>query len=429
MPICAIYARVSDEMQAKGESVAHQVSFLREFARRKAQQGEEGWETPEDFIFCDEGITGTSMIKRPAVTTLLRQAKEKKFTVVLFKGISRFARDTVDALVMLRTLQAYGLRVISFEENYDSDKESAELIFTMHSAVAQYESEKIGIRVRVGNFEKARAGQWTGRVPDGYKLDASTKHLVLNPDRSELIRHIFDLAVQGVSLYRTAEQLNEEGRLTSEGRKWTSQKIYRILQNPVYKGDVIYGRRMRKLAPPRLDDPLTRRYQVIFHDDDDAVTASLEAHPGIVSRDVYQHVQLKLKKNKRIGRKGKARSLNGLLYCACGSVMTPKLSGAGVHYYRCLRSRHTDRECDQPYLRVDAVEKSVFDVLIRDLQLAEDVNQVGEATMLEQTLPFLMCEDSRNSPEGIELIHHLIKKVWVDDVKRPYELSVEYLWC
>ncbi len=429
MPICAIYARVSDEMQAKGESVAHQVSFLREFARRKAQQGDEVWETPDDYIFCDEGITGTSMIKRPAVTLLLQQAREKKFAVVLFKGISRFARDTVDALVMLRMLQAFGLRVISFEENYDSDKESAELIFTMHSAVAQYESEKIGIRVRLGNFEKARAGKWSGRVPDGYILDENSKRLVPNPDRANVIQWIFDLAAQHKSGYRIAQLLNEEGRLTAEKRHWTAQKIQRVLQNPVYTGDVVYGRRVRKLAPPLIEDPFLRRYQVIWNDDEDTVATSIDAHPGIVCRDVFAAVQHAHGKNEGSHRLGKPRMLNGRLFCSCGSVMRPKSSGAGVLYYRCPRSHRADSDCQQPYLRIDAVEKAVTNALLRDLRMAMDhsINKMEVVTLLT-AIEALRREEISHSPEGIELIRLLIQKVWIDDVNKPYELFVSYYW-
>jgi site-specific DNA recombinase len=100
--------------------------------------------------------------------------------VVLFKGISRFACDTVDALLMLRTLTACVVRVISMEENFDSRRDSAEFIFTIHSALAQAESEKTAIRVRVGASQKAKWGKWNGQPPDGYILNPNTKHLKID---------------------------------------------------------------------------------------------------------------------------------------------------------------------------------------------------------------------------------------------------------
>lgn len=415
MPVCAIYARVSDEMQAKGESVAHQVSFLREFARRKAQHGEQEWIAPDEFVFCDEGISGTTMIKRPAVQLLLMQARVGGFAVVLFKGISRFARDTVDALVMLRTLQAYGLRVISFEENYDSEKESAELIFTMHSAVAQYESEKIGIRVRVGNFEKARAGKWAGRVPDGYQLDPESKQLLVHLKRAEVIRQIFGYAQAGLGNYRIAQRLNEMGIVTSEGRTWTAVKVQRIIENPVYMGDVMYGRRIRKLVPPAPEEPFTRRYQVMWNSDTEAVACAQNVHPAIVSREVFSRVQKSPDQLMRQGRIGHPHGLTGLIFCACGEAMKVKNSGHHVTYFRCLGAGRIDRVCRQPYLRMDAVETAVQAALHRDL------TQIYDAAALEQ----VQNEHVLMSPE---VLHLLIKKVWVVDANQPYALAIAYHW-
>lgn len=425
MPICAIYARVSDEMQAKGESVAHQVSFLREFARRKAHRGEEEWVIPEAYVFCDEGISGTTMIKRPAVMSLLTRAREGRFSVVLFKGISRFARDTVDALVMLRTLQAYGLRVISFEENYDSDKDSAELIFTMHSAVAQYESEKIGIRVRVGNFEKARSGKWTGRVPDGYRLNPTTKTLLPDPARAEVIRRIFFYAQKGLGGYRIAERLNEEQVLTSTGKQWTALKVQRVIQNPVYAGDVFYGRRMKKLIPPHPDDPLSRHYQVVWNLDVDAVARAQDAHPALISREVFLEATQHFETHGQRGRIGKGRCLDGLVVCSCGMKMKVKANGKGTEYYACPSKKYRGSACGQPYLRVEAVEEAVREAVNGDVRKAAVALDTEDQVFLEGLLKSNGHGGDWLTPE---FVRHFVRKVWVLHVAMPYSLAIEYHW-
>ena len=369
MPVCAIYARVSDEEQARGESVAHQISFMREFARRRADEGSERWLTPDQYVFRDEGISGTSIIKRVAVQELIRNAKARNFDVVLFKGISRFARDTVDALVMLRTLQACGLRVISFEENFDSARDNAELIFTMHSAVAQYESEKIGIRVRLGNYEKAKQGKWCGITPDGYRLNRETKRLEVDPSRASVIRRIFELYEQGNGTLRIADTLNKEGYRTRAGVLWNFTTLRRMLRNPAYVGDVVYGARERTPAPPSDDNPLERRYRTVMTKDMDRVAIYRDAHEPIVGRSQWERVQDMIDGKKTPpGRKRHDYLLIGMLKCKCGASMTTKYNGRGTRYYRCARKFSRGQSvCDQAYIRADEIEPFVLDRVRSDV--------------------------------------------------------------
>ncbi|HEX3031187.1 MAG TPA: recombinase family protein, partial [Bacillota bacterium] len=110
----AIYARIS---LIGGDSVEHQIALLKEVIRARNLG-----EYEEEFIYQDVGISATkySIWTRPAMKLLLRDAGEGKFRTVIFKGISRFARSTQEALDVLDRLKAKGLRVLSYEENYDS---------------------------------------------------------------------------------------------------------------------------------------------------------------------------------------------------------------------------------------------------------------------------------------------------------------------
>lgn len=405
MPICAIYARVSDEEQTKGDSVDHQVSFMREFARRRSDEGPEKWVTPDQFVFRDEGISGTTIMKRGAVQELIRHAKVKKFDVVLFRGISRFARDTVDALVMLRTLQACGLRVISFEENFDSARDNAELIFTMHSAVAQYESEKIGIRVRLGNYEKARKGQWCGVTPDGYKLNKVTKKLEIDPSRAPVVQKIFELYAQGNGTLRVADRMNTEGYRTRVGALWQFTTIRRMLRNPAYAGDVVYGMRERMLAPPSDDNPLDRRYKTVMTTDMEQVAVCHDAHPAIVSRAIWERVQDLIDNRKTPpGRKKHDYLLIGMLKCKCGSSMTTKYNTRGTRYYRCAKKYSRGMHaCDQSYIRAEEIEETVLAQVRSDVML-----YLNEAKLRQYQLDHAPATE--NTGSQIEAIDRDIQK-------------------
>ncbi|GMA65304.1 recombinase family protein [Alicyclobacillus fastidiosus] len=402
MPTCAIYARVSDESQLKGESIEHQISFCQEIARRRSIETGEPWIVADALTYVDEGITGTSLVKRAEVQRLVRDARERKFDVVMFKGISRFARDTVDALVMLRTLLACGVRVVSIEENFDSQRDNAEFVFTIHSALAQAESEKTAVRVRMGAMQKAREGKWNGPAPDGYILNPETKRLEIDPTYAPVIREIFSLYVNGYGVRKVSSILNENGQRTKRGYLWTQRAIARILTNPVYVGDVAYGRRERKLVMPSEEDLLARRKMTIWTKNTEQVIVCRDAHPPIVDRETFDKAAvLMAKRRTNPGRSGDLQLLSkGLLKCRCGSSMVVHYNTRGTRYYRCASQAERGRGfCNQPFIRADDVEALILDRVRADV-----------ADVLQFKLEDIMYEPTSQIEEEIRGVRNQLDK-------------------
>lgn len=104
---CAIYARVSTEMDSQKESIINQVSYFTHYAEEK------GWSIYD--IYKDEGVSGTSLRKRSEMQRLLHDARNKRFDYVLIKSISRFARDNKDGFDMKRELDELGIGIIFIE--------------------------------------------------------------------------------------------------------------------------------------------------------------------------------------------------------------------------------------------------------------------------------------------------------------------------
>ncbi|MCL6599897.1 MAG: recombinase family protein [Alicyclobacillus macrosporangiidus] len=395
MPTCAIYARVSDESQVKGDSIEHQIAFCKEVARRRSLEGGEPWLTPDTLVYVDEGITGTSLVKREQVQRLIRDAREHKFDIVLFKGISRFARDTVDALLMLRTLLSCNVRVISMEENFDSHRDNAEFVFTIHSALAQAESEKTAIRVRMGATQKAKQGKWNGKAPDGYVLNPETKRLEIDPEFAPVIREVFALYLDGYGCRRIANILNERGIRTKQGKLWTQRNISRLLRNPAYVGDVAYGRRERKLAVPDEHDPLSLRKKTVWVSDPERVIVCRNAHPAIIDRETFSKVAVLIAKRRNMpGRTGKLHLLTkGLMRCRCGSSMTIKYNGRGTPYYRCVGQADKGRSfCGQRYIRAQDVEEAVLRRVKEDIAEVLRLDQVAVTYHPSQELDMRLRE-------------------------------------
>lgn len=97
----AIYIRVSTEDQVKEEySLEVQREYLQSFANR------EGFEVFK--IYQEDGISGYTT-DRPALKSLLKHAKEKKFVLVLVYKIDRFSRNLKDLLNLVDELSSYGV--------------------------------------------------------------------------------------------------------------------------------------------------------------------------------------------------------------------------------------------------------------------------------------------------------------------------------
>ena len=98
----AAYARVSTEQDAQQNSYEAQIEFYTNFIKN-----EPDW----DFvgIYADEGITGTSMKHREEFNRMVDDAMHGKIDLILTKSVSRFSRNTVDALTVTRNLRNAGV--------------------------------------------------------------------------------------------------------------------------------------------------------------------------------------------------------------------------------------------------------------------------------------------------------------------------------
>ncbi|HEX3031190.1 MAG TPA: recombinase family protein, partial [Bacillota bacterium] len=284
---------------------------------------------------------------------------------VIFKGISRFARSTQEALDVLDRLKAKGLRVLSYEENYDSVVENSNFMFTMHAAIAEYEAEKTGIRVRLGNKAKTQQGGWCGSPPDGYKL--VNKKLAVDETRSGIIQRIFHWYSEGQGSSKVAQQLNSMGVPSSEGHLWCSKTVRDILRNRAYMGTATYNktrqRRVRDYASPEEG----RKKWVRETNQDEEWVIVEDAHQAIIEKETFYRVQQIL--SQQSNRKTAPRAshlLTGLLFCAkCGKGMVCQKRTCGnrvYRYYICKTYHQYGRShCEQANIPGEDLEKAVID--------------------------------------------------------------------
>ena len=111
----AAYCRVSTDSEEQLNSYAAQKNYY-------TQKIEENPDWEMAGIFADEGITGTSMKKRAEFNRMIAACKRGRIDMILTKSASRFARNTVDCLKVIRTLKSRGIAVIFEKKDLWTEK-------------------------------------------------------------------------------------------------------------------------------------------------------------------------------------------------------------------------------------------------------------------------------------------------------------------
>lgn len=230
----AAYCRVSTGYESQQASFTTQKSFYQTMISERP-----GWRLVG--IYADKSLSGTSRIHRLEFNRMIADAKAGRIDYIVSKSISRFARNTVDTLCCIRELRNLSPCVgVYFEkENLDTLDASSELILTILSALAQEESRSISENIRWSIRKNFQAGipHINPRQVFGY-TQGEDGAWSIDPEKSKIVRLIFEKYTHGVSANKIAMELNQMGVVTQKGKKWRSDSILRILKNEKYIGDI-----------------------------------------------------------------------------------------------------------------------------------------------------------------------------------------------
>lgn len=136
----AAYARVSTMKDAQENSLKSQQEYFTEYIQRHP-----GWVFAG--MYADDGISGLSIRKRDGFNRMVADALDGKIDLILTKSLSRFARNTVDALTTIRSLKAAGVAVYFQKENINTMDSAGEFLITLMSSFAEEESRSISENV------------------------------------------------------------------------------------------------------------------------------------------------------------------------------------------------------------------------------------------------------------------------------------------
>ena len=392
-----VYVRVSTDDPRQTTSYELQKKYYEDFVIRHPQ-----WTLVD--IYADEGISGTSTRHRDQFNRMITACKAGKIDLIITKSVSRFARNVVDFLGMVRILSEHNPPIgVFFEaENIFSLNETSNMALSFQATMAEEES-----RNKSRSMETSLRMRLDHGLPLTPKLLGFTHNsegkLVPNPDTMHIPKLMFYMYLYGFSTQQIADALTALEKRTYLGNvKWSAAGVAASMRNERYCGDVYTRKRFtkdvlsHKTAKNRGERPISHYY---------------DEHEGIISRDDFIAVQHMLK-NSKYGNKSMLPELRvipeGLLK---GYVIINPRWGSfrEREYIRASASAYPTGEQNQNVALQFEVEAGDFDM--RGFEVVHtdlfDVHQTPHITFSNGKITFSTeCIRRMKSEFHVELLIH-----------------------
>ena len=259
MPLGAIYARKSTDQNIADEekSVTRQIELAAACAKQH------GFEVPQEHIYVDDAISGAEFDRRPGLMRLLNAIRPRApFSALFMADKDRLGREQFETNHILKQISLASVRIFEYQSGgHEVRLESPidKLIMSVSNFAAELERAKASQRTRDALQLKAQRGYVVGGAVFGYRNVPVLRegdrrsHVVreIKEDEAAAIRRIFEMVADGVGLKTIAVRLNKEGVRSPrprEGRhqSWAPSSVRSLLFNPLYKGEVIWGRTKKR---------------------------------------------------------------------------------------------------------------------------------------------------------------------------------------
>ncbi len=428
----AAYCRVSTDQEEQESSYEAQIGYYTEKIKNNAEWTLAG-------IFADEGITGTQANKRPEFLKMIRLCRQGKIDIILTKSLSRFARNMVDSLKYIRDLKALGIAIVFEKENINTLETDTEMMLTIMSCFAQAESESISKNVSWGIRQSFK----NGNVPMqyvrllGYRKGRNDKPEIV-PEEAEIVKEIYRLYLDGMSLNMIVDRLNEKG-LTTKGSNspYRKEVVQRILTNEKYTGDAL-------LQKTYVTDCITKKTRK--NNGELPMYLVKNHHEPIISHADFNRVQEEMARRsaKRIiadklskGEQGKYSAkyaLSELLICGeCGSHyrrVTWTAKGFKEIKWRCInRIQYGKKKChSSPTVDEQSLHKAIVSAINEFCEVKDDVAKALRESITEVLDPNLNGSVQAAQQRIDELAHNideLIKLATVPETAQSAMLDIE----
>ena len=303
--ICGLYQRVSTEDQTReGFSLSEQKERLEAFCKFKGYEIKDYYE--------DAGISAKTGNYRPEFDRLMEDIKSGRINTIVALKLDRISRSIYDWENIMTTLEEYDADLVCVNDDINTTSANGKMISRIMISVSQNEIERTSERTKVGLAGAIKQGHIPHQAPLGYKHE--NKKLVIDYSTKDVVVRIFELYYNGNSYQTISNILNEEQILGKTN--WRDSTITAVLENEVYKGDFVHGKRTKHPT----------YYENVVE--------------PLVSKEMWEDCQAQKKKNSRAYQRTLTYLFLQKIRCPrCNNLMggkaTKKKNGNVYYYYYC----------------------------------------------------------------------------------------------
>ncbi len=313
-------SRTDDPLLSVEEVLEKHEQMLREWNERYQP---EGGSIPESNIYREVG-SGETIANRPRMQELLRRIESPKVKALLCVEPSRLTRGDLEDIGYLVKILRYTKTIVitlqgAFDLNDDRDRDQFERELMRGNEFLEY-TKKIQWN---GRLQSVRNGNFIGNTaPYGYKKIAikegkRTCHtLEPHPERAPVLKRIFEMYADGVSVGGIARQLDAEHVPAPKAdRGWSPESLSAMLANVHYIGKVKWNARatVKSVEDGEVVVSRPRAEEYLVFDG---------KHPALIDMELWEKVQaIKGTHPRNNYSKNLSNPLAGLMWCTCGKAM------------------------------------------------------------------------------------------------------------
>lgn len=369
-PRIGAYARVSSSSDAQEDSLAFQAEYWNKRFENDSSIEYVG-------LFSDDGISGKMMRNRKELNRLLEKVRCGEIDKIYTKSLSRFARNHMETLSVVRELRDLGVEIIFEKENIHTLDPKCSLVLSVFASLAEQELISMSKNQQWAVRKRFAKGDVYFVSTYGYKLINGV--LEINPDEAKVVRRIFELYIKGYGATKIAQILDKENCPTKRGAvAWTARTVKGILFNESYLGDTLVQKSVYNCKSYKRNRGELPQYYIE------------ETHEAIIDKDTFERIQeINEQRTKRYNpacNGGQKTALSGKIKCGnCGSIFKRKTCDKGKSYacykWRCqIKDTKTKEACDIPDVKEDVfielLIQSYNECLEQNLSFKDEICQM-----------------------------------------------------
>lgn len=360
----AAYGRVSNDKAELETSLQEQIDHYTRIIVMNPD-----WEFAG--IYYDDGISGTSTEKRTGFNKMIENAKAGLIDIILVKSISRFARNVIDLLTVVRELRNLDIEIYFETQNVSSLDKKCDQMITMYAEFAEEEAISVSENVKWRQDKNMKDGRYFLPVKQmlGYRYDENKKLLIYEPE-AKIIRLIYQLYLDGNGSMLICKELTSLKMKNRNGIvKWHPNSIRSILRNEAYVGDHLFRKEY-------VEDPITHKRKINLGEKEQYIVKN--GHPAIIDRRTWEAVQKLMDykcdkfntpsyKNGTYSKSNSSTAFTGFIICPrCGSNYISKLNhynGKKTNRHLMCSSNRESKTCPSENYPFDVFEKGLIQIL------------------------------------------------------------------